>query len=290
MDGKKLDFSQTLVLSDLNGTKVFDKNNEELNEIKEGEIYLTIPIYNNEKDGFHEGSKIMIDTNGVKREFTVKGYVKDLLYGSEMAGMSRLLISKNDFKQFDTENVFAYHSVSVQTDDADFIENLNLLELNTIISVDRSMIKMMYVMDTLMAGILLVVSVCLIFISMVILRFIINFTITEEFREIGVMKAIGIKNSKIRGLYIVKYFAISVIGTTIGLLISFPFGRMLTKSVSQKIVIVGEDNYLINILSAILAGMIVIMFSYLCTRKIRRFSPIDAIHNGETGERYSKKG
>jgi len=288
--GKKLDYSQTLALSDLNGTKVFDKNNEELTEIKDGEIYLTMPIYNSEKNEFYEGSKVTINTDGVKKEFTVKGYVKDLLYGSEMVGMSRILMSKNDFNQFDTESAFACNSVIVRTNAPDFMDNLNSLELSTLISADRSMIKMMYIMDTLMAGILLVVSVCLILISMVILRFIINFTITEEFREIGVMKAIGMKNSKIRGLYIVKYLAISVIGTVIGLIISFPFGKMLIEPVSQKIVIVSEDNYLINILSAVLAAIIVVMFSYFCTKRIRKFSPIDAIHNGETGERYSKKG
>ena len=46
-------------------------------------------------------------------------------------------------------------------------------------AVNYSMIKMMYFMDMLIAAVLLVVSVCLILISMVILRFIINFTITS---------------------------------------------------------------------------------------------------------------
>ncbi|MCM1162344.1 MAG: FtsX-like permease family protein [Roseburia sp.] len=289
-DGKKLDFSNSLVLSGLGGTKLFDKNNEELTEIKDGEVYLTLPIYNSEENGFHEGSTIMIDTNGVKREFTVRGYVKDLLYGSEYSGIARILMSKNDFKQFDNEKAFTINSVVVQTDDPDFMDDLNSLNMNFLLSVERSTIKTMYILDMLVAGVLLVVSVCLILISMVILQFIINFTITEEFREIGVMKAIGIKNNKIRGLYIVKYLAISVIGTSVGLIISFPFGKMLTRPISQKIVIAGEDNYLINILSAVLAGIIVIMFSYFCTRKIRRFSPIDAIHNGEADGRYSKKG
>lgn len=145
-------------------------------------------------------------------------------------------------------------------------------------------------MDTLIAAILLIVSICLILISMVVLRFIINFTITEEFREIGVMKAIGIKNGAIRRLYILKYIAISVIGTAIGLLLSIPFGRIMISGVSHKIIISGEDNFFVNIFSAILAGATVVLFSYFCTRKICRFSPIDAIHSGETGERFKKKG
>ena len=64
----------------------------------------------------------------------------------------------------------------------------------------------------------------------------------------------------------------------------------MIERVSAKIVIAGEDNIFINFGAAILAGAAVVLFSYLCTGKIRRFSPIDAIRIGETGERFKKKG
>ena len=67
--------------------------------------------------------------------------------------------------------------MEVRTKDAGYRDKFNELGLNTVMFVDRSMIKMMYFMEMLIAAILLVVSVCLIFISMVILRFIIHFTI-----------------------------------------------------------------------------------------------------------------
>ena len=95
------------------------------------------------------------------------------------------------------------------------------LDLQTIMNIDYSGIKRMYIMDMLIAAVVLIVSICLILISMVILHFTINFTMSEEFREIGVMKAIGITNNRIRELYIVKYLAISVIGASIGLVLSF---------------------------------------------------------------------
>ena len=203
--------------------------------------------------------------------------------------MFRFLVSENDLKLFDSEGV-VFNSVEVYTKDVDFKDKLNSLGLNLSLLVDYPMIKMMYFMDMFIAAILLVVSICLILISMVILRFIINFTITEEFREIGVMKAIGIKNSAIRGLYIMKYLAISIIGTAIGLGLSIPFCRVMISGVSQKIIISGEDKFFVNIAAAVIAGAAVVVFSYYCTRKIRKFSPIDAIRNGETGERFKKKG
>ncbi len=290
VEGKKIDYSSTLALSELGGIKIFDKNNEEITHINDGEIYVPNFIFVSPENDFHEGGKIWISQDGTEKEFTIRGYTKDALFGTEMVGMTRFLISEKDAAMFGGEGASVCSAVGVYTEDADYRNHFNELGINTIMSIERPMFKMIYIMDVLIAAILLVVSVCLILISMVVLRFIIHFTITEEFREIGVMKAIGIKNNRIRGLYIVKYLAISVIGTFIGLVISFPVSKIMIGAVSQKIVVSSRDHFLVNIGAAVLAGMSVVGFSYLCTRRIRRLSPIDAIHSGDTGERYSQKG
>ncbi len=290
VEDEKLEYSGTATLSTLGGTKIFDKNNEEITHINDGEIYVTGFLFQSEENNFHEGGKILISQNGIEKEFIVKGYTKDAILGSSMVGMTRFFVSENDAALFGGEGATLCSTVEVHTTDTDYRDKFNALGLNIIMSFDHSMLKMTYLMDILIAAILLVVSLCLILISMVILRFIINFTITEEFREIGVMKAIGIKNGTIRGLYIVKYFAIAVIGTVAGLGLSFPFSRIMLNGISKRIIISGEDNFLVNIGAAILAGAVVVLFSYLCTRKIRKFFPIDAIRSGETGERFKKKG
>ncbi len=290
VEGEKFEYANTLALSTLGGIKIFDKNDKEITHINDGELYVTGLIFGSTENDFHVGGKVFISQDGIEKEFTVKGYTKDALFGSGMVGMTRFLVSENDLKLFDSEGAAVCSAVEVHTNDAEYLDKFNALGINTIMSIEHYMFKMMYLVDILIAAILLVVSVCLILISMVILRFIINFTITEEFREIGVMKAIGIKNFAIRGLYIAKYFAIAVIGTAVGLAISLPLSKLMISGVSQKIVVSSGDNFPINIGAAILAGAVVVLFSYLCTRKIRKFSPIDAIRSGETGERYKKKG
>lgn len=290
VDGEKMEYTNTVAISTLGGIKIFDKHDREITLINDGEIYIPYIIFQSSENDYHVGGKISIKQGDAEKEFTIKGYTKDALFGSAMVGMTRFLVSENDAELFDNTSSPAVVSVEIYTKDADFKDKINSLGIDMLFSADYSMAKKMYMMDTLIAAILLIVSICLILISMVVLRFIINFTITEEFREIGVMKAIGIKNGAIRRLYIVKYIAISVIGTAIGLLLSIPFGRIMISGVSYKIIISGEDNFFVNIFSAILAGATVVLFSYFCTRKICRFSPIDAIHSGETGERFKKKG
>lgn len=289
VEGKKFEYSSTTCLSTLGGINIFDKNDKKITQINDGEIYVVNHIFTSTENDFHEGGKIFISQNGVEKEFTIKDYTKDALFGSAMLGMTRFLISDNDAELFDADGAAVCSAVEVHTTDAGYLDKFNTLGINTVMSLDRPMLKMTYLMDILIAAILFVVSVCLILISMVILRFIIKFTITEEFREIGVMKAIGIKNPAIRGLYIVKYFAIAVVGTAVGLGLSIPLSRLMISGVLQKIVISSGDNISINIGAAVLTGAIVVMFSYFCTRKIRKFSPIDAIRSGETGERFRKK-
>lgn len=290
VEGKKLEYSNSVCLSAVEGTKVFDSDEKEITHIEDGEIYVTNEIFHIKDNDFHQGCKIEISTGTEKKTFTLKGYSKDALFGSSTIGMTRFLVSENDYKFFDTADKTMFYSMSVYTEDASFMDKYYNLDLKTILNIDRSGIKLMYLMDTLLAAIILVVSLCLILISMVILRFTIQFTMSEEFREIGVMKAIGITNGKIRGLYIVKYLAISLTGATLGFALSIPFGSLLIESVSNNIIISGKNKIFLNLIFSLGTAVVVVLFCYLCTRKIKNFSPIDAIRNGETGERYRKKG
>lgn len=293
VSGEELDYANTLALSKINAgsdIKIFDKDNEEVTQVHDGEVYVSSGLFHSTDNDFYEGAEVVIDLNGVKKKLTLKGYVRDAILGSPMVGMTRFFVSDNDYEMFAKESSSCCYSVLVYTDSPSYADEFNDLELRLVMSVDNRTMHMMYLMDMLLAAVVLVVSICLILISMVILHFTINFTLSEEFREIGVMKAIGIPNFKIRGLYIVKYLAVSVVGGVIGFVFSFPFGRLLIDSASRNIIISSEGGLVVNAVCAVLTGAIVVLFSYFCTRRIKKLSPVSAIKNGETGERYSHKG
>lgn len=294
VEDKNFEYGNTTCFSSLkNSIKIFNSSDREITKVNDGELYMPAYIVNNSKYDMQIGDTITVPlaAEGETIKFTLKGISKDAAFGTPTMGMTRILISENDFellKQNYPDNML--YSIFVNTDDSDFIEKFNRLEMNILMIADKQLMKTMYIMDMLMAVIILIVSVCLILIAMVILRFTINFTMSEEFREIGVMKAIGIRNGSIRGLYIVKYFAISVIGSALGFVLSIPFGKMLINDVSKNIILGGSDRIWLNLVCSAVSGAIVVLFCYLCTGKIKKFSPIDAIRNGENGERYSRKG
>lgn len=268
----------------------FDSSNNPITEISDGEIYLTNILMN--KNDVSVGDKIKITIGDTTLVFTVKSQIKDALLGSSMMGMPRLLISQNDFDRLYADAESALRSgklIFIDTDDTDALAQ-ELAECSEIVfSGDKELIKTTYIMDMLIAGVLLVISICLILIAFVILRFTITFTLNEEFREIGIMKAIGIKNRKIRGLYIVKYFAMSVVGAVFGFICGIPFGNLFLQQASENIMI-NQSGYLINVLCAVIVVGIIMLFCYRCTGKVKKFTPVDAIRNGTTGERYKKKG
>ena len=263
-----------------------------LETVEPGEFYMTEAKA--DALGVDVGDKLIIELNGVKREFVLAGKIKDALFGPNQLSFTRYIISEEDFECFlSAENTEEYYGGTLvyiySTDIKTALTQIKPLLNNSILTMDRAFMKFCYIFDMIVVGILLVVSIILIIIAFVVLRFTISFTLSEEFREIGVMKAIGIRNFKIRGLYLVKYMGLSVIGAAIGLALSFPFGEMLMSVSSQTIIAGNQSPILINILCAVLVIAVILLFCYGCTGKVKKMSRIDAIRNGLTGERFRKK-
>ena len=263
-----------------------------LETVEPGEFYMTEAKA--DALGVDVGDKLIIELNGVKREFVLAGKIKDALFGPNQLSFTRYIISEEDSSVFlSAENTEEYYGGTLvyiySTDIKTALTQIKPLVNNSILTMDRAFMKFCYIFDMIVVGILLVISIILIIIAFVVLRFTISFTLSEEFREIGVMKAIGISNFKIRGLYLVKYMGLSVIGAAIGLVLSFPFGEMLMSVSSQTIIIGNQSPILVNILCAVLVIAVILLFCYGCTGKVKKMSPIDAIRNGQTGERFRKK-
>lgn len=147
VEGETLEYFNTLTLSTLGGIKIFDAENREITKVNDGEIYVTGFLFQSAANDFRDGGKIHISQGGVEKDFTIKGYTKDALFSSEMVGMTRLLVSKNDAELFSGPGAAVCNAVEVHTEDADYRDKFNALGINTVMSFDRSMVKMLYLME-----------------------------------------------------------------------------------------------------------------------------------------------
>ena len=269
----------------------FDENNDVIESVPKGKVYISTDLI--EKSGYDVGDSFDITIGNVTVTLEYAGRVKDAALGSNFMGNPRFILNAEDFKTFtDDPSTKGYVTDLLYIDTDDIIAVVKLVADDPSISFngDRSVIKMTYILELFTAGMVMAVSICLILISFVILRFTIGFTISEEFREIGVMKAIGLKNRHIRLLYLVKYLGIAVTGAVIGFFLSIPFGKLLIESATKNMYLGNDNSVLIGILACVAVVGIILLFCYGCTRRIKKLSPIDAVRSGQTGERFKKRG
>ena len=296
-DGEPLNasnISQKLVLqSDRDmGINYFLDDGSILETVPKGMIYAVRYTENNM--GLKAGDKITVTIEGVSREFTFAGSFRDAVCGTELMGMKRFILNGEDFDEYMSDetikNTYGEKFLYIHTADLDkTLSQIADISDGFVFSGDAEMLGQAYIFEMIIMGLILAVSLILIIISFAVLRFTIAFTLSEEFREIGVMKAIGIRSIKIRGLYLTKYAAISVVGVALGLILSYPFGKMLINRSTEFIIIDSGSNAFANIGCAVLVAAIILLFCLGCTGRVGRMSPIDAVRNGQTGERFRKK-
>ncbi|MCI6552515.1 MAG: ABC transporter permease [Lachnospiraceae bacterium] len=292
-DGTKVEAKNTTFFQSIDASAItfFDEENQEIEAIEKGHVYVSGSFM--ELNKFEAGDTICLNHSGVEISLILDGKAKDALLGSDMMGNTRFVLNDEDMQTLLADEQIHTHYQGevcyIDTDDASAMSAAMSNVTNVAFGGSRSTIKMCYVMDMLVAFIMLLLSICLIIVSFVVLKFSVTFTITEEFREIGVMKAIGITNRKIRSLYVVKYLMMAVTGAVIGFFASIPFGNLLLQSVSENMVLGNENAVLMNVSGAVLVFCVILLFAYFCTGKVKKATPIDAIRSGQTGERYRKK-
>lgn len=291
-NGKELDnfTNAAALISDREmAINYFDENNNIIESVDKGCFYANAPFL--QDIDLKAGDEVELTVGNSHLTLTFMGRFKGALFASGNTNTPYLIMNSADYDYLDKDeatHIVNYKQLYVNTSAVDEIrelaKNYSGVYINT-----REESKSIYLYDMIPAYVLMIISIVLMLTAFVVLRFTIGFTVSEEFREIGVMKAVGIDNSGIRSLYIVKYFAIAVVGTLIGYFCSIPLGDMMMKTVSKNIVFGSGSGTLMGLLSSAAVVIIILLFCYGCTRRVNKLSPIDAVRNGQTGERFRRK-
>jgi putative ABC transport system permease protein len=259
--------------------KIFDENNHEITDIEEGHVWLCNSYMN--LHGLNPGDTITVDIDGMKLPLVIDGIAKDAVFGNvQMLTMVRFILNDKDYEKIASCPTFRDHSLFnliiyyVECDNVKALETHTSRLKGLLFFNSTNTLMAIYIMDLMTSFLLIVLSVALILISFLVLNFSVTFTLNEEFREIGILKALGIKNINIRLLCMIKYSAIALLGSLIGFFAGIPLEDVLLKNSSRSIVIITITAY-----------------AWICTGKLNRFTPLDAIRFGQSGERFTiKKG
>ena len=246
-----------------------------------------------ERNALHIGDELQFKLSDKTYTYRVAMQVKDIMYGNEMSGMGRFVFCKEDYDKMvsNCTNVkimtYGYNTTDLQKT----LDSMNHQGFTGLANAfERDIYSMLYVFDMIIAALFIVVGLCLILISLMILRFSLSFTMEENYREIGVMKAIGMRNFSIQKIYLVKYLTVVAVGAFAGFLLSIPIGKVMERSVSKNMVLGDSANSIgLNLLCSVVIIVFVTAMCIAFTGKLKKISAIEAIRSGGTGERYQKR-
>jgi putative ABC transport system permease protein len=140
--------------------------------------------------------------------------------------------------------------------------------------------------DGLVAGVVILMSLLLIVIAILSLRFTLLATIEEDTREIGVMKAIGIARSDIRRIYLAKYVVMGAAAALLGYLTSLLLNQVLSANVLLYIGSASKSllQTALPLLAASSIFLIVTISCVVILRRFNRISAVEALRSGSVGE------
>ena len=243
------------------------------------------------------GDLITITSDQETYDFTVSHIVLDAMMNSPLTSSTRILVSDEDFQLLEEGNVGEYEylfevylvdkgqATAFQTsyENAGLPQNGQAVNYNIIFILSA-------LTDVVTVFVLLVVSVLLILVAFICLRFTILAAIEEEIQEIGTMKAIGLTTKDISSIYLIKYRVLAAVGVWIGYMLSFILSKYFTSHIQSTF---GQTSlslvaFLISMLTATLVYMIIVRYVKHVLKKIKKATVIDTLVKGIGFGKYGK--
>ncbi|RST58699.1 ABC transporter permease [Siminovitchia terrae] len=254
--------------------------------VSDGEIYVPVGYL---KDGTAKaGDTLVIDG----KKFTVAGFLRDSQMNSLLASSKRFLVSKNDYAAIKGFGNTEY-LIEFRLKDLSEISTFETaytsagLEANGP-TITYPLFKMLNaISDGLMIAVILLLSALVVAIALMCIRFTLLAKIEDDYREIGVMKAMGLRVSDIKKIYLAKYAVIAAAGSVLGLALSFVFRGMLLENIRLYM---GESDhssfaFLFGIIGILLVFFAIIAYVNAVLRRFRKISATEAIRFGTSQEK-----
>ena len=254
--------------------------------VSDGELYVPICYF---KDGTATvGDRALI----CGREFTVAGFVRDSLMMSTLSSSKRFIVSENDLKALKAGGNTEY-LIEFRLKDQSGLSTFETaytsagLEANGPTITYPLIRTLNAISDGMMIGVILLVSLLIVAVAFLCIRFTLLAKIEEDCREIGVLKAIGLRVSDIKRIYLTKYAALAAVGCILGYALSFAFKDILLENI-RLYMGESENADLASLLGAVGTALIflaVLAFVSGVLRRFKRLSIAEAVRYGKTQEK-----
>ncbi|GAB6613463.1 MULTISPECIES: ABC transporter permease [Bacillus] len=263
---------------------LLDLNNEVIN-VRKGEI--GVPIYYMQKYKLRIGDKIWVVKNNNELALTISSFVRDVQMNPSIVSSKRFVISDEDFERIKGNFGESEYLIEFQLTDVNKINEFETLYQSSNLpqkgpSITYSLFKTLNSLtDGIIAAVLIIISALLMLIASLCIRFTIMTSMEEDYREIGVMKAIGITSKEIQKLYVTKYVVIAASGCICGYILSLFVTKIFTANISLYMGIASTSilHFVVPLIVTSVLFLTIILFCRIILRNFRRITAIDALRS-----------
>lgn len=251
-----------------------------------------VPVAYKQRFDLRIGDELRIRTATGIQELRVQGFVRDSQMASSLSSATRFLVSDAGFDALRSAGGGTFEIiVEYRLADASLVpefqrayESDEALPKNGQ-AVTFQMIRMINAFsDGLVAVALVFVSLLLIAIALLNARFVIRGTLEEEVHQIGAMKAIGIPDKAIAGLFLAKFRAMTFVACLIGGLLAVLATNLLTRTIQVNYAEapLGVTTILVPALALALVYLFVVAICRRVFARIRKIQVVNALVHGST--------
>ena len=263
---------------------LLDENNRPA-QPKDGELW--VPVCYNRDHTVQAGDKAVIN----RKTFVVTGFVRDSQMNSTLASSKRFVVSAGDYAQLKEGGSVEYLIEFRLKDLSDLSEFESAYSASQMPANGPTLSWPLFrmisaVSDGIMIAVILLVSVIVILIALLCIRFTLLAKIEDDYREIGVMKAVGIRVSDIQSIYLAVYAVLAAAGCIMGFLLSLTLRGPLQESIRANLGESGNDglSFLLGMAGTLLLFFFILFFIRRILKRFRRISPVQAIRQGSEQE------
>ena len=270
---------------------LLDLDNRPITEVAPGTVVL--PVHYEVQAGLEVGDPVMITApDGFVIELTTAGFARDSIMNPAITSSKRLAVAASDLEEVRAHTgeveyliEFWLHDPAAQTASFEkaYLDSAMPKAGQMVDSATFAMFTM--IGDGMVAAVVILVALLLLVVGLLCLRFSFLTAAEQDYREIGVLKAIGVAPRGVKRIYLTKYALLAGISSVLGLLLGLALIPLLTRNITRYMGSVESVwNWVVPVVAAVSVFLVLVLFVMVLLRRFKKISAVTALRAGATGQ------